>query len=331
MSDSPVEAGVIGVGHMGENHARVYRHLPQAELCGIVDAVPDRAVEVAAEYGTEAVDVGTLLDRADVVSVAVPTEYHYDTVRECIDAGVDVLVEKPFVDDPENGRALVEFAEDRGVTLQVGHIERFNPAVRALSDIVDDLDIIAVSADRLSPPVDREIDDSAVMDLMIHDIDILASLVEGGAERIHATGTREGQYASATIEFESGVVGQLTASRVTQEKVRELTITAESCRVTVDYIGQSIEISRQSTPEYVREDTSIHHHHESIVEQLTVENREPLKHELESFVDAARTGEEPVVTGEDGLEALTLARKIDRHAAFDSSPPPQEKQPISSS
>jgi len=320
VTDRPpaVEAGVIGVGTMGGNHARVYHHLAETELAGVADADRTHAEEVAATYETDALGTGTLLDRVDVVSVAVPTEYHYETVRACIQAGVDVLVEKPFVDDPEDGRALIDLADERDVTLQVGHIERFNPAVQTLTDIVDDLDVIAISAERLSPPLDRDIDDSAVLDLMIHDLDVLLSLVDAGVSEIGSAGTRNGRYASATIQFESGVIGQLTASRVTQEKVRKLSLTAESCRITVDYTDQSIEIHRRSTPEYVRENGNLRYHHENVVERLAVENREPLKHEIESFVEAARTGTEPVVTAEDGLAALELARSIDRAAADDS-------------
>ena len=325
--DDPVRAGVVGVGHMGENHARVYHHLPEAELCGVADASADRAAAVAADYDTTPLAKEELLERTDVVSVAVPTEYHSETVRQCIEADTDVLVEKPFVDDAETGRSLIELADEHDVTLQVGHVERFNPAVRTLADIVDELDVIAIDADRLSPPVDRDIDDSAVMDLMIHDLDIVNALVDGEVADVHASGARDGRYASATVEFGSGVVGQLTASRVTQEKVRELTITAEDCRVSVDYIDQSIEIRRHSMPEYVREDDSVHFHHESTVEELTVENREPLKHELESFVAAARTDSDPVVTGEDGLAAVSLAQRIDEMVTEDDA----EQTPISHS
>jgi predicted dehydrogenase len=313
-SREPVRAGVIGVGAMGQNHARVYRELAETELYGLYDADEEHASQVANDYGTRVLSMAALLESVDVVSVAVPTQYHYETVRECIDAGVDVLVEKPFVDDPAKGRKLIQFAEDRGVTLQVGHIERFNPATRKLMEIVADLDIIAANIRRLSPPLERDIDDSAVMDLMIHDVDIITALIDEEVTAVEAMGADDVRYAAANLQFESGVVGQLTASRVTQEKERVLTISAKECRVKVDFIDQSIQIHRQSLPEYVEENGDVTYHHENVVETVRVEKREPLKNELAAFVEAAIAGTEPVVTGEDGLRALELTRRIDELA-----------------
>ena len=308
---APVYAGVIGVGTMGQNHARVYRELPESTLYGVYDADEERAQQVAETYGTSVASMGELLDAVDVVSVAVPTRFHYETVRECIDAGVDVLVEKPFVADPEKGRKLVEFADERDVTLQVGHIERFNPATRKLMDIAEDLDIIAVDARRLGPPIDRDIDDTAVMDLMIHDLDIVTALVDDEVVSVDAIGNADVDYAAANLQFDSGVVGQLTASRVTQEKERQLSLSAESCRVKVDYIEQTIEIHRQSLPEYVEDDGDVTYHHENVVERVSVEKREPLKNELSAFIESSVEDEPPVVSGEDGLRALQLTLTID--------------------
>ncbi|MCL7416888.1 MAG: Gfo/Idh/MocA family oxidoreductase [Halalkalicoccus sp.] len=306
----PIRAGVIGVGSMGQNHARVYRELPETQLVGVQDVDTEQAQSVADAFGSTAMEMDDLLDSVDIVSIAVPTQFHYDTAREVIDAGVNALVEKPFVEDLADGRTLIELAEERGVVLQVGHIERFNPAVLTLQDLLEDIDIIAMEARRLGPPVERDIADTAVMDLMIHDIDILLSILDEDVEDVYAAGTRGSDYATATIQTPSGRIGQLTASRVTQQKVRELTITGENCHVTVDYIDQSIEITRQSLPEYVKQE-GFRYRHENIVEQVLVERREPLKNELSAFAEAARTGSEPVVTGEDGLRALSLAREID--------------------
>ncbi|ADJ13723.1 Gfo/Idh/MocA family protein [Halalkalicoccus jeotgali] len=316
----PIRAGVIGVGSMGQNHARVYRELPETQLVGVHDVDMEQAGSVADAFGTAAMGMDALLEGVDMVSIAVPTQFHYDTARECIEAGVSVLVEKPFVEDLENGRRLIELAEQRNAVLQVGHIERFNPAVMTLQDLLDDLEIIAMEARRLGPPVDRDIEDTAVMDLMIHDIDILLSLLDEDVRDVYGAGTRKSNYATATIQTPSGRIGQLTASRVTQQKVRELTITAENCRVIVDYIDQSIEITRQSLPEYVKQE-GFRYRHENIVEQVLVERREPLKNELSAFAEAVRTGSEPVVTGEDGLQALSLARQIDELAASERSTP----------
>ncbi|MFC6726516.1 Gfo/Idh/MocA family oxidoreductase, partial [Halobium palmae] len=225
---------------------------------------------------------------------------------------VDALVEKPFVDDPAVGRELVEEAEAAGVMLQVGHIERFNPAVQVLSDLAPELGIRAVDAQRLGPPIERQIDDSVVLDLMIHDIDILLSLVEGDLTYVAATGTADGQHATALLRFESGVVARLTASRITQKKVRTMNVTAADCLVDVDYTEQSLEIHRQSFPEYVEnEDNEMRFRHESVVETPMVESGEPLKRELRSFVDSATGDRQPVVTPEDAISALELALRID--------------------
>jgi predicted dehydrogenase len=237
---------------------------------------------------------------------------------EAIDAGVDVLVEKPFVDRPANGRDLIERARAAGVTLQVGQIERFNPAVQALLEFVADLDVIAVDAMRLGPPIDRDIDVSPVLDLMIHDIDIVGAVIDGEVTDLCASTVAADPYVTATLDFDGGVVGTLTASRVTQQKVRTLSITARDCRVTVDYIDQSIEIHRQSRPEWVERGGDVSFRHRNIVEHPTVENGEPLKAELSSFVDAAATGTPPAVSGEDGLRAVSLANRI-----LDALPEPQ--------
>lgn len=296
---------------MGENHARVYRELTDAELVGVTDAERARANEIAERYDTSSMTMDELLGSVEAVSVAVPTEYHYDTVRECLAGDADVLVEKPFVKDPSQGRTLREFAADRNCILQVGHIERFNPAVRALADMAGDLELIGVSARRLSPPVSRSIDDSAVMDLMIHDLDVLLALVDGAVTGLCGAGTDGGRYATAMLEFDSGVVGQLTASRVTQESVRELTISARNCRVTVDYIDQSLEISRQSVPEYVHNHGNVQYHQERVLEEVTVDDGEPLKGQLSSFLAASRGEHQPVVDADAGIRAVEFAHRIE--------------------
>ncbi|GAA0230313.1 Gfo/Idh/MocA family protein [Haladaptatus pallidirubidus] len=311
MSES-INAAVIGVGSMGRHHARVYSELPEVNLVGIHDVDKKRASEAARDHGSQAVTMEDAIREADIVSIAVPTPYHYETAKRCIEGGVHILVEKPFVAEPDEGRDLLVRAEDAGVTIQVGHIERFNPAIRTLSEIVSELDIIAIDAQRLGPPPeDRAVDVSAVMDLMIHDLDVLLSIVDDDIASVAAVGTQDNRYASANIEFEGGVVAGLTASRVTQEKIRKLSITAKECRVNVDYTNQSVEIHRHSMPEYIEENGDLRYRHESIVERPTVENGEPLKNELRSFVRSVTTGSTPVVTGEDGLRVLEVAREID--------------------
>ncbi|WP_115863541.1 Gfo/Idh/MocA family protein [Halorussus litoreus] len=322
-SNGVTNAAVVGVGSMGRHHARVYSELPDVNLVGVSDVDEETARQVAEDHGTIPMDRDALLDAADVASICVPTRFHAEVAAECIDSGVDVLVEKPFVADPARGRQLIERAEEAGVTIQVGHVERFNPAIRALSDVVADLDVIAVDARRLGPPPEgRQLDRSAVLDLMIHDIDVVLAMLDGQPENVTAQGVKDNQYAAATLSFSDGTVATLTASRVTQERVRTLAITAEECRVDVDYVDRSVEIHRHSLPEYIEDNGDVRYRHESIVERPTVETGEPLKNQLESFVAAAISDAEPVVSGEDGLRVLELARQIDE-AAADPRPEPE--------
>jgi predicted dehydrogenase len=310
----PVRVGVVGVGSMGKHHARIYSSLSDAELVGIVDADDEQAQTVADEYGTDSYGFETLLEGVDAISIAVPTEHHADYASQCLDADVDILVEKPFVDDLEDGKDLVRRAEQTDCVLQVGHIERYNPAVRTLADIAPDLDIIAVNAERLGPPRDRTIEDSAILDLMIHDLDIVLAMLEDPPTAIQSAGVRENSHATATLSFGNDTVVNLTASRLTQKKVRTLEVVAEEAFVTVDYTDRSVEIHRQSTPEFITKDDDLRYRHESVVERPMVGNGEPLAKEIECFLDSVRTREEPKISGEDGLQALYVANRIERLA-----------------
>ncbi len=302
--------GVIGVGSMGQHHARVYQELPNVELVGVADVDHEQAAETAEKYGTVAMSRESLLSVADAVSIVVPTAYHYELAMTAIDAGVDLLIEKPITEDPAAGRELAAAAAEAGVTLQIGHVERFNPAVRTLSEVTADLDIIALDSQRLGPPTGREIDDGVTLDLMIHDADILLSLVDSPVAAVSAAETAGDQYVAATVEFENGVVATLTASRVTQQKVRTLSVTAEDCRVNVDYMAQSVQINRHSLPEYIETNGDVRYRHENIIERPTVENGEPLKKELAAFVEAVQTDRDPVVSAADGIRALELVKRI---------------------
>ena len=306
-----ISVGVIGVGSMGRHHARVYRELPDAELVGVYDVDSEQAQAVAAAHGTTPWPLDDLLETCDAVSIVVPTRFHREIAEAAIDAGTDILVEKPLAGTPDEARAIVDAATDAGVTLQVGHIERFNPAVQAVAAFADDLDLIALDTQRLGPPVDRDGDDGVVMDLMIHDIDVARSLLGGEVVDVQATGTADGQYVAAALRFDSGVVATLTASRVTHKKVRQLTLTADDCRVDVDYTTQDVAITRQTLPEYVTTNGGVRYRSETVVERPTVDNGEPLRRELESFVESVSDGTEPEVTGEDGVRALELAARID--------------------
>ncbi|MHC3436938.1 Gfo/Idh/MocA family oxidoreductase [Natrialbaceae archaeon A-gly3] len=307
-----LEVGVIGVGNMGHHHARVYAELSEATLVGVYDADGDRARAVASEYDAAALNLETLLEAVDAVSIAVPTHAHYDVARRCLEAGVAPLIEKPVVCDLETGRKLRWTAADADVPVQVGHVERFNPAVETLEDLLEDLSVIGIAAERLGPPPEQPIDDSAVLDLMIHDVDVVCSLLEAEPTAVKSTGVQANRHASALLEFGSGSMASLTASRLTQRKVRTLEITAEECLLELDYIDQSIEIHRDSAPEYVERDGDVRFTHGSIVERPRVPADEPLRRELEAFLEAVRTGTTPAVTLEDGLRALEIAREIEK-------------------
>ncbi|QLK26708.1 Gfo/Idh/MocA family oxidoreductase [Natrinema zhouii] len=312
-SDEQIRAGVIGVGSMGENHARIYAELPRVELAGVTDHDDGIARRVADKYETEPLDLETLCERCDVLTVAVPTRAHYEMVSTCLEADVNVLVEKPIAETVEQGQQLAEQAREAGLVLQVGHIERFNPAVQTVEELIDDLDVIGIEAERLGPPIDRTTSDNVIHDLMVHDVDVVGSILDDTPHSVTAMGTENGQYATATIEYDD-VVATVTASRVTQKKVRKLTVTARECLVEVDYLEQSVLIHRDSYPEYLTDDGQSRYRHESVVERPRVDTGEPLRNELESFVEAVRTGSEPEVTAEDGIHALETAQLIDRLA-----------------
>jgi len=310
MTDT-TQVGVIGVGYMGWNHARMYDEIPTVELVGISDKNRRRAAEAAEEFGTASLTMPELLATADAVSIAVPTEYHSGVVSDCLDAGVHVLVEKPFVDDLDTGRALIERSEDAGLTLQVGHIERFNPAVRTLTDIAAQLDVVAISTRRVGPGVDRELTDSVALDLMIHDIDIVLSMLEPPLEELTSVTTADGQYATAGMRFANGVVVDMTASRVTQRDTRTIEVATESGCIVADCIDQTVEVHRESPT--VPHETNGHRPYrcDGVVERPRVEQSDALRTEIESFVSSVENGTQPEVTGWDGLQAVEIAQRIE--------------------
>lgn len=324
-ADDPIPVGVIGVGSMGRHHARVYEELPGAELVGVHDADAATAREIADTYAVEVLSRDELLAAVEAVSVAVPTPYHLETARACVEAEVAALIEKPVVGDLDDAVAMRSLDRSSAAPLQVGHIERFNPAISTLTDIVADLDVLSIRAERLGPPPERAIADSAAFDLMTHDLDIVRSLLGQDPDRVEAVGVDENRHVTALLEFPCGIVTSLTASRKTQRKVRTLEVTAESCFIEVDYIDQSIDIHRHSVPEYIEEDGNIRYRHESVVERPHVPNGEPLRFELEAFLDAVSNGTEPAVTIDDGLRVIELAEEIEQAAlgAVSLSSPPQ--------
>ena len=308
--EKSLRAGVIGVGHMGKYHARVYSELSSVELAWVADEDTDRAAEIADKHGTSTFTNKYPFDTVDIVSIAVPTPYHAEIAEEAIEAGVHTLIEKPFVKDTDKGEYLVKLADEHGVIVQIGHIERFNPAVSVLSDILSQVNLIAFDAKRLGPPTGRNVNDDVITDLMIHDLDIVLSLANSSVSSADAFITNKGQYASASLQFEDAVIGTFVASRVTQKKVRELTVTTDEFVVYLDYMNKSVEIHHQSLPSYADTSSGITHRNENVIEEVLVENHEPLKAEIESFVHAVRGEHEPVVSATDGLRVVGLIEEL---------------------
>lgn len=307
--------GVVGVGSMGASHARVFSSL--AHLCtlrGVYDENIAVSRQAALDYRTTAFDLlEDLLAVVDAVSVAVPTSAHYELAKVAIDAGKHILLEKPIAATSAQGRDLVARARANGVVLQVGHIERFNPAVGLLPEILADKRIVALDFHRMSPYSSRIFDADVVSDLMIHDIDILQSLIPGPELRIEAAGTApysrlRADYAVATLTYADGVIASLTASRVTEQKIRTLCITTLEAYVELDYLERRILVNRATLPNFSGGGAS--YRQENIVEKVYVPNREPLVAEIESFLQCVRTGNKPLVTGEEGVAALETVERI---------------------
>ncbi len=307
-----VRMGVIGVGHLGYHHARLYAAIEGAELVGVMDPDAERAQEVASEFcpGRGFSSVDALLEAGiDAASVAAPTTAHPEMTLQLLDAGVDVLVEKPIAATIAEARMMVERANALGRLLQVGHIERFNAAVIALLEAVKRPRFI--ECHRLSTYPMRSTDVSVVLDLMIHDLEILRAIEKSPVASLDAAGvavfSETEDIANARIRFESGCVANITSSRVSMDKMRKIRIFEEDAYVSTDYSEQEVRVFRKKSgplhPGALPMDRIS-------VDTLPVERVEPLRLELESFVSCVRERKRPVVDGEDALAALVLAQQI---------------------
>jgi predicted dehydrogenase len=313
-----VRAGVVGAGHMGQYHILVFAELWEVDLVGVVDIDSERAATVARKYDTLAfADHRDLIGRVDIASVAVPTDRHYAVARDLLEGGVSVLVEKPMAPTLEEARGLFEIARRAGVVLHVGHVERYNGAVQELRKIVERP--ILIESRRLGPFVPRVRKDTVVMDLMIHDIDIVLNLMPSRPRAICAFGSAVHSavtdVASVQIGFESGAIAIITASRATEEKIRTLAITQPEAYIVLDYSDQSIEIRRRAAQEYSLNREAIRYRQASFVEHVFVHKDNPLKHEILHLVRAFRTmrggGSIELAEAED-LRSLAMALEIER-------------------
>lgn len=300
-----IKAGVAGTGSMGRNHARVYSMLENVELTAIYDQDIERAKAVADEFGGVAVSsLEELAKLTQGVSVAVPTVAHRDVGCRLMELGCDILMEKPIANSLDDARALIEVSHKEDRILQIGHIERFNPVMRSLEKKLNEPKFI--EAHRLSPFPNRSMDIGVVLDVMIHDLEIILHLVKSPVESIDAVGvnvlTHREDIANARIRFENGCVANITASRISPERMRKLRVFQGDCYLSLDYQEQSGEM-------YWKEDMQIKKG------EVEVEKDEPLKLELASFINCIAKGETPAVTGHHGAAALDVALEITNQIA----------------
>ena len=303
----PLRVGVIGVGYLGKFHAEKYAHMQDVELVGAVDVVAERAERVGKRLGTESfTDYRDLIDQVDAVSVVVPTPLHFPISRDFLEHGVDVLIEKPIAQTLEEAEVLIEVAASRGLVIQVGHLERFNPAVVALNKVVDRP--LFIESHRLSVFKERGTEVDVVLDLMIHDIDIILSLVKSQLQHIHAAGvpviSSRVDIANARLTFENGCVANVTASRISLKNMRKIRIFQKDTYVSVDYSNRDITIIRKDGQGIDLPIPGMS------MERSIFEKADALEAEIGSFVDAVRTRQAPLVSGHDGRNALGVALDI---------------------
>lgn len=305
MSESePVRVGVVGVGALGQQHARVYAEMAEARLVGVHDLDPERSAAVAARHGCRAYEhLDGLLEDVEAVSVAVPTVEHHGVACRAIEAGRDLLVEKPVTVTLEQADDIIRRASERDVVLQVGHVERFNPAARALQSAPGHPRFVEVH--RLSSFTSRSLDIDVVLDLMIHDLDVLLALERSEVTQVEAVGvavlTSKIDVANARLRFESGLIANLTASRISAEKVRKFRIWAAQTYLSLDFAKREAQVYRLVTKEGTPTIS---------VDHVTDEGAEPLWRQLSAFLASVRTRSPPLVSGTDGRRALALAQTV---------------------
>ncbi len=307
--------GVVGVGYLGRHHARILSSLPGIDLVAVVDINAARAAEVAGANRTRPLgDFRELLGQVDAVTIAVPTELHRDIAIPFLSAGVPVLVEKPMARSVEEADAMIEAAARAGVPLAVGHTERFNPAVAAARPLIDDPRFIEVH--RLGTFPERSLDIDVVFDLMIHDLDVVLSLVRADVASVEAVGvpvlTDRVDIANARLRFVNGCIANITASRISRDRVRKVRFFQPAAYVSIDYADQKVAVWRLVKGEGPK----------PTIEGglVDVASEEPLKRELADFVDAITSRRAPLVSGEQGRRALALAQTIADKIATDSPP-----------
>ncbi|MBM3244815.1 MAG: Gfo/Idh/MocA family oxidoreductase [Candidatus Omnitrophica bacterium] len=299
---STLKVAVVGTGHLGSIHAKLYKEIENCELIGISDIDRARLDAVSRELNVPGYsDYRELFDKADAVSVAVPTRLHYAVAGDFLNHGIPVLVEKPFTLTLKEANTLIKTAKSKNLTLQVGHIERFNSAFNATKELIDRPKFI--ECHRLSPFPNRSLDVGAVLDLMIHDIDIVLGLVSSKIKRIESVGinvlTQYEDIANTRITFQDGCVANLTASRISDESMRKIRIFQKNAYISLDYKEAKASIYKKDGVKITKTD-------------LPIEKEQPLKKELSSFVQCVRTRTEPLVSGAVAAGALKVALQIQK-------------------
>lgn len=302
-----IKTAVVGVGYLGRFHAQKYAALPNSELVAVVDANPEAATRVAAECNTTALtDYRELAGKVQAVSIVVPTQRHYEVAKFFLENGIHVLVEKPITVTVAEADDLIAIAARHKLVLQVGHLERFNAAVLALDGVLAEPRFI--ESHRLAPFNPRGADVNVVLDLMIHDIDVIQSLVRSPIKHIDADGvsvlTKEVDIANARIKFENGCVANVTASRVSMKPQRKMRIFQHDAYISVDFQDKILSVHRKGDKEMFPGIPEIKS------EESIFENSDAIKAEIIAFLAAITTGGKPPVTGEDGRDALATAIHI---------------------
>ncbi len=312
----PLKVGVIGLGRMGQQHCRVYAGLRRAQLMGVSDIDPTTGTAIAQRYDVPFyANVDDLLDRVDAISLVTPTPAHFDLAMHCLERGIHVLIEKPITETVSQAETLVKVAEASNLIVQIGHIERFNPAYIEMKNVFEDFEVLAINIRRLSAYSGSNKDVNVVLDLMIHDTDLILDLLKGPPTGISGYGLMA--YGSAVdlavaqLSYESGPLVTLTSSRVTEAKIRSIDLTAKEAYIEADLLGKTVEVHRRTFSEYINHNKrGIKYRQESILESIVVPVVEPLLSELQHFTDCVVEQKQPLVTPRDGLNALVLATQI---------------------
>ncbi len=318
------KVGIVGVGKLGNYHCNNLTQLPQAELVGILDTDQERAREISQKYKCRNfTDLDRLLDAVDVVGIIVPTSVHLEVARPALERGMPVFVEKPITATVEQAREMLDIAERNNTIIQVGHIERFNPAIRALEGT--DLAPMFIESHRLAPFDPRGTDVAVILDLMIHDIDIILSLVQSKVAQIQANGVAvvsdAVDIASARIQFENGCVANVTASRISQRKMRKMRLFQKDSYISIDFLQKLTEVFQLVDGATTEQNTLILGQIDKgtkkrniIYNKLDLPEDDAMQAEWKSFFRAIETGEKPVVSGKDGLKALQVANEITQNS-----------------